>query len=69
MKNRFYLVMLYCDGGSLDKLISKLLLPEPVIAHIFLRVATGLYYLERQCLVHRDVVSRLQMFFVWVVLF
>ncbi len=53
-KDRVYIAMLYCDGGSLDKLVQSVVLSEPVIAHVFIRVASGLYYLERQCLVHRD---------------
>lgn len=58
-KDRIFLVMLYCDGGSLDSVISKMELSEAAIAHTFFSVLNGLDYLERICLVHRDIVSSL----------
>jgi serine/threonine protein kinase len=62
--------MSYCDGGSLDNLINKILLPEPVIAHVFLRVAAALLYLERSCLVHRDLVrAKEKRVFFWLLSF
>ena len=54
-QDRVYIMMLYCDGGSLEKVISKMALREHIISHIFRAVLGGLDYMERMCLVHRDI--------------
>ena len=54
-KDDCYLVMSYCDGGSLDALIKQLTLSESALSHIFVRVTIALSYLEKHFLVHRDV--------------
>lgn len=54
-KDQCYLVMRYCDGGSLDKLIELVQFNDAQKAHVFVRVCRALAYLETLSLVHRDV--------------
>ena len=54
-KNRLYLMLEYCEGGDLSKLISKKgRLPEAEAQRYLIDLVTGLKYLFEKGFVHRD---------------
>ncbi len=56
----FYLVMEYCNGGTLQDLFDKYYdthvkpFPENFVQHILRQVSCGLYYLHKSNIIHRD---------------
>jgi len=59
-EHNFYMIMEYCNGGSLmDNFNSYFLkhskaLPENHVQHILRQIASGLYYLHKCDIIHRD---------------
>jgi len=59
-ENNFYMVMEYCNGGSLIENYNKYFLkhskalPEMYVQHILRQIACGLYYLHKCNIIHRD---------------
>lgn len=54
-KDRVWMVMEYCDGGSLQSLIAGVDLNEGQIANVLRKVLCGLDYLHKQNRIHRDI--------------
>ena len=54
--NNFYLILEYCEGGSLQKLLNKKKqLPEKIILEIVLQIGIGITYLHSINITHRDI--------------
>lgn len=54
--NKYYLVMEYCNGGSVVQLINKIVpKSELIIANIMKQVLRALSYLHSLSIVHRDI--------------
>ena len=53
--NQFWLVMEYCDGGTLENLYQEVYLSESEIAHFIRQICLGLHYLHMQQLAHLDI--------------
>lgn len=54
-ENQFWLVMEYCDGGTLENLYQEVFLSESEIAHFIRQICLGLHYLHMQQLAHLDI--------------
>ncbi len=56
----FYLIMEYCNGGTLHELFEKYFnhnyepFPESYVQHILRQVSSGLHYLHKSNIIHRD---------------
>lgn len=57
-KNSIFVVMEFCDRGSLDKLMEKQKLTIEEKLHILHTVAAGIAHLHRERVVHRDIAAR-----------
>lgn len=59
-QKNFYLIMEYCNGGSLADLFEKYYeknykpFPESYVQHILRQISCGLYYLHKSNIIHRD---------------
>ncbi len=49
-----YIIMEYCEGGSLDHFIKNKPLAEPLARRLMIQLAEALRYLESQRIIHRD---------------
>jgi len=56
-ENTYWLVMEYCDGGTLKHLCTASTPKEPQIAYIVREILQGLAYLHNQEVIHKDVKS------------
>ena len=55
-KNEKFLVMVleYCEGGDLDKVLLRGPLPENICRHLFRQLVEGLKHLQANGMMHRD---------------
>ena len=59
-KNHYYIIMEYCNGGSLYNNLEKYMtkyekpFPEKVVQHLMRQIVSALYYLHGLKIVHRD---------------
>jgi predicted Ser/Thr protein kinase len=53
-----YIVLEYCEGGSLDKLLANTLLNQNEQRALVLGIAMGLVHLHENKIIHRDLASR-----------
>lgn len=59
-QERYYMIMEYCNGGTLDDNFRKYFLknfkpfPENYVQYILRQIACGLYYLHKCNIIHRD---------------
>jgi p21-activated kinase 1 len=53
--NQIWLVMEYCDGGTLENLYQEVFLSEVEIAYFIRQICIGLHYLHMQQLAHLDI--------------
>jgi len=59
-ENNFYLVMEYCNGGTLEEFFEKYYdkflkpFPEAFVHHILKQISNGIYYLHKSNIIHRD---------------
>jgi len=59
-ENNFYMIMEYCNGGSLQDYFNNYFLknsaplPEAFVQHILRQIACGLFYLHKCDIIHRD---------------
>lgn len=53
--NTLYMVIEYCDGGTLRDLINEVEVAEIEIAYFIKQVCSGLKYLHNRRIMHRDI--------------
>ena len=61
-KNNFYIVMEFCNGGTLSKALEKYEskygspFPEEIVQHFMRQIINAFKYIHKQKLIHRDII-------------
>ena len=61
-KNNFYIVMEFCNGGTLSKALEKYEskygspFPEEIVQHFMRQIINAFKYIHKQRLIHRDII-------------